>query len=648
MSHLSHQKPETAAWQMTANGRYAITVGNITWEECRPELRINGRACPFGPWHQVESAGPDIACWRAGNEFGDWTLTFQTAVNRRGLPELSIRLAGELITPQADLSLTVLRTAGAAAEHVLTQGASMGGCHSLRVAAAADEEVTGHHVLVLAAADTALRLAFPLRQDHPAQFTVQLRQGRLQELRAGGELRHFGGRTVSLAPLMLCAAPDGFQLLTDYAEAQPDAPPAATLTPPPAGWNSWDYYRWTVTEEEVLENAAFIANDPVLSKHVRRIIVDDGWQYCYGEWEPNHHFPGGMQALATRLAGLGFEPGLWFAPTIVEPQARIAQLDHGLLARGESGEPCLAFSCMARHGFVLDPTQERVQQLLYTLFDRYAAMGYRYFKLDFMAATLNARRFADPAVPRGHIQDLIVAPIHRAVAGRAAILGCNYLFMGGGRQVHEVRVGGDIHATWEGIRRNAVSVAARFWANRRRWMNDPDFALCRGLDTATDPDLNRLRPLLVFIDPATADASPWNIPQVDIRRPQAEILLSIVLAAGGAVNLSDKLTRLNADGLDLARRTVSAETGDTAIPLDLFATELPARWLQRTRRGHRILLINWQDTPAEAVFDLAAHGITAGRLRNFWTDAGVPLRQGRIETILPPRSCLFATTGEAR
>ncbi|MBS1371109.1 MAG: hypothetical protein HPZ91_14250 [Lentisphaeria bacterium] len=108
----------------------------------------------------------------------------------------------------------------------------------------------------------------------------------------------------------------------------------------------------------MLENARFIAADPVLSKHVRRIIVDDGRQYCCGEWEANHLFPSGMKTPAAELRKMNFDAGLWFAPALAEPHSRIAQTGTEMLAAGESGLPCLGFECMRRHAFLLDPTRK--------------------------------------------------------------------------------------------------------------------------------------------------------------------------------------------------------------------------------------------------------------------------------------------------
>ena len=48
--------------------------------------------------------------------------------------------------------------------------------------------------------------------------------------------------------------------------------PEATAPTPPMGWNSWDSYGLTVTEQEFLDNAA------VLAKNLKKF----GWQVCGG------------------------------------------------------------------------------------------------------------------------------------------------------------------------------------------------------------------------------------------------------------------------------------------------------------------------------------------------------------------------------
>ncbi|MDD2478906.1 MAG: alpha-galactosidase [Victivallaceae bacterium] len=621
--------------KLSLNGEYQLVAGDFKLKKCRPRLFCDGQEYPLTAW-QMKSWDDDEIFLETENEVGVWFMEFNNCVKEG----ISLRLYGELNTLSKNVRLVVMDLPKLEARHLLGQGISMGLCTSRLLGNCSPQDFEAFYQLMISRQSGSLQLSFPLRQRQPNSFTGITEFGRISKLQASSVVHNFGEKVIAADALTLKYAADGFVLMTDYADVNLEKPKDFSATFP-AGWNSWDDYRWTISEEEVLKNAEFIASDPILSKHIKRIIVDDGWQYCYGEWEPNHYFPNGMEYLAKELTKMGFEPGLWFAPTIVEPHARIAQLDYDILARGESGNPCLGYECMGRKGFLLDPTQGKVQQHLGSLFSRYADMGYKYFKLDFMGQTLNARKFANVSTPRSEIPRLIVKSIYEAVHDRAIILGCNYQFRGGTDFVDAVRAGGDIHARWDCIQRNSMSVGARFWSNKRLWVNDPDFALCRALDTSKDPFLNRLQPVWVSVSPDNPDPQAGVFSQVDIRKAQTEILLSIVLASGGTVNFSDKMYLLNAEGLDLARRTAAAEVGETAIPLDLFESELPCRWLQKVGNKYRLLLINWQDSSCEEVFDLRRQGIDAKQAVNFWNDQNVKIINGEIIATLEARSCLF-------
>ena len=412
------------------------------------------------------------------------------------------------------------------------------------------------------------------------------------------------------------------------------------------GWNSWDYYRWTITEDEVLKNAEFIASDPVLSKHVKRIIIDDGWQYCYGEWEPNPFFKSGMDTLARNLRKMGFVPGLWICPGIAEPHSLIAQWQTDWLAMSEGGDPCLSFACMMRYGFILDPTVPAVKKWLFDLFTRYADMGYGYFKTDFLMPVTKAPRYHRD-IPRGQVIRELMTPITDAIRDKADLLGCGYDYNGGCDIVRMVRAGSDIHSTWNNAKNNAVSVAARFWASNRVWVTDPDFCVCRGPETANDPDLGRLRCLYVGVKPEETRREawpgvPWSFGFDTILAGEAECLLSIALMNGGAINLSDKLYVLNDCGLDLVRRTVSAARGSAPTPVDLFESDRASKWFQTIPGGCRVLLVNWEDNEAELSLDLAPFGVNASSARNFWTDETIAVNGNVLRATLRPHSCLMA------
>ncbi|MCQ2397531.1 MAG: alpha-galactosidase, partial [Lentisphaeria bacterium] len=483
-------------------------------------------------------------------------------------------------------------------------------------------------------------------------FTAPLRSTAFPEFRGKAEknlsefaiacvLHNVSITEIDTGDICVFAANDPQGALEEWADEN------ATRRNPPIckeyGWNSWDYYRWTITEEEVLENARFIASDPVLSKKIKRIIVDDGWQYCYGVWEPNPLFPHGMKYLAEQITALGFEPGLWFAPTVIEPQCPIAQLDGDMLALSEGGQPTLAFRCMERRGFLLDPTVPKARDFIRKTFEKYVEMGFKYFKLDFMGTTLNARRFHDESVPRSEIQRLIVKAVAEGVRGRAKILGCNYIFGAGNEFVDDVRVSSDIHSRWDSVVDNAVATAVNAHTNGRLWRNDPDFSVIRGRDTSDDPDLYRLKCYAVYTLPEDEYKPIYDFALSDLSLEQAEVSLSMVVMAAGAINLSDKLTRLNAKGVDLLRRLVSAPVGETGVALDQFESERPSLWLQKVDgRFARALLINWTDKEKTLEIDLARHGIDATEAKDFWRDVPIAISDGVLKATLPPTSCRLA------
>jgi hypothetical protein len=488
------------------------------------------------------------------------------------------------------------------------------------------------------------------------QFTHPLLQKQLSDIR--GEIN---GRQISVLtvtthanpcdkkktaaePVSIFVSANGHEMMTAYGESE--RTPGKTVVHQAAGWNSWDYYRWTISEEEVLKNAAFIKNDPVLSKHIKRITIDDGWQYCYGEWDANPLFPHGMEYLAQKLTDMGFEPGIWIAPTAFEPHSRMAQVKSVMMATGVSGKPCLAFECMRRYGFILDPTREDSRKWIYDLFSRYVDMGYKFFKLDFLGQTLKAKNFFDQSIPRGEIIAKIVEPIRAATKGKAVILGCNYNFEAGAQLVDSVRVSGDVHSDWNCIKENAPSIAARFWSQGRLWDNDPDFALCRGPQTSDDPAINDLKPCLVFVTPDKAKKETTGTDNAfsSATLEEAKTLLGLVIISGGCVNLSDNLPALNKTGLDLLRRTVSTERGEAGIPLDLFQSDHPSTWIQKTSSGHRILLTNWSDEEKSMSFDLKAHGIESSSVIDFWTDEPTETKNGGIVKKLKPHFSYLGTT----
>lgn len=622
------------------SSQFSLAVGGMTLRACGSQVVLDGGTPEDIVWEKCDKKAGGLTL-RGQSDSGSWTLRMASEENKAGVEGLRLDLTGTTARKTSVAALVPLVVKRIPAEHILLHGRSAGGCRSVVLPLEKPESVKSHSFVTITRQGRTLQLTQPLLQDNPSSFQLKLSRTAISELAVNTPFHVPQSGKFAAEPVSVFVDGNGHGLIEAWADAQVsrEAKPSAD---PVVGWNSWDYYRWTVTEEAVLSNAEFIASDPVLSRHVKRLVIDDGWQYCYGEWDANPLFPHGMPWMAKRLKKMGFEPGLWMAPAIVEPQARIAQWDGDMLARGRSGLPCMVYNCMERQGFVLDPTVEKTRKWVYDLVTRYADMGFTYLKLDFLRWVLDAPCFADPSVPRGQLVRKLLEPAREAMRGRGTLMGCGYAFHAGTDVVDAVRTSGDIHAHWSSIRGNVSSIATRWWAQGRWWVNDPDFALARGPETSNDPDLQRLKACYVFVKPEAKVAVPyWDFVLASMSLEEARTLLSLVIISGGAVNLSDDLTKLNEAGLDLVRRTVAAPRGQAGVPLDLFSTTHAARWVQQTATGHRVLLVNWADEAGEFSFDLRSSGISNERGRNFWTDATVNARNGVISAELPAHGCLL-------
>ncbi len=525
------------------------------------------------------------------------------------------------------------------AEHILPQSCFKGGkARDLRKVGA-PETLEGETLISITSDKVTLQLSTPYQSGFPAKFTCTAEKLLLKDISITTLVEYYGSTAYEFPVLSIRENSNGFLMLEEYARENSD--PRRVFKDPVCGWNSWDYYTWTVTEDDVLENARFIANDPVLSKHVKRIIIDDGWQHCYGEWEANCHFPSGMEHLAKELRKMNFVPGLWLAPGIIEPHARIAQKHYNMLARSRGGQPCLAYQCLSRTGFVLDPTVPESQKFVEDLFRRYTDYGYGYFKIDFIRPMLNAFKRLDPLCRRDDIARLLIDSVRRGTGDKAELLGCGYVFSSGADKLDAVRIGSDVHATWHNTKINAAAVAARYWQNRKLWINDPDFAVCRAEHTSNDPDLNLLQLFYIFVKPDDPYSTEKIHDLATFKEGEPEVLLSIAIISGGVINLSDKMTLLNEKGVELCRKTVSAEPGEAGVALDLFSSELPSEFVQKFRSGVRLLAVNWNDCGNQVFsFDLEKCGISKDmKAADFWEGKSLIHDGKRLQFELAPHTC---------
>ena len=616
-------------------GEFSFETEDFSFRGIKPLISSGGKNYFPGNWKRVDSPGVK-ECFEGSTPLGKLFFSIEPAPEK-----IVFSLHVKLRKPRNDFQLLYMENgiSSTPAEHLFTMGMRSGERTLLATAGKEKKEFRNMN-FCLTVNGKEIFFSYPMGADFLPVSYGSFCNGKIR-ISSGVHIRH-SSLTELAAPPLTVHFGEGFRLLARYGEeniTEKKSFPEKI----PCGWNSWDYYRWTITEEEVLENARFIASDPVLSRHVKKIIIDDGWQYAYGEWEPNSLFPSGMGTLARKLRDMGFTPGLWIAPFLVEPHARIAQKGYDMLARTEKGLPGMFFNCMERRGFLLDPTLQKTREFWHALFEKYARMGYGYFKLDFLSPIYDVPRLADETVSRGKLLELLFATVKDAIGGEKEIMACGYLRGCGNRFIHAARIGEDIHATWEAVKANTPSLAALYWANRKLWVNDPDFALARTVETEKDKEINLLRPCLCYINNHNDNEGCFHWKLVENHLPQTEVLLSLVIASGGAVNLSDCMMKLDERELALARKCVSAAPGGAAVPLDLFCCDpLPEKWLQKGKNFSRLLLINWSNAEKEFTVDLEALGLAGGKIKDFWKEREIPLKNGILTNILPPCSCLFA------
>ncbi len=105
-----------------------------------------------------------------------------------------------------------------------------------------------------------------------------------------------------------------------------DRPPLPSLHPirassaiasrPPMGWNSWNYFRSTISDGIIREVADAIATNGMKQAGYAYIVIDDGWQGkrdAQGRLQPNQKFPD-MRALADYVHTKGLKLGIYSSP----------------------------------------------------------------------------------------------------------------------------------------------------------------------------------------------------------------------------------------------------------------------------------------------------------------------------------------------
>lgn len=363
---------------------------------------------------------------------------------------------------------------------------------------------------------------------------------------AGDTLRIAAGETADVAAwhVRFTAADQLTEALAAYGRMVPSRRRTVDV-PAAAGWNSWYEFWNTVDAEAVRDNAARVRDllAPALPSETGplHIVIDDGWQRAWGDWEANDKFPDGMAALAAELTGDGFVPGIWLAPLLVQEGAPVAVehpdwlLPDTVVQHDEHGQMR-----------VLDVSHPEAAAHLQSVIERIVGWGYHFLKIDFLFAGTYVSPRATPMTAM-QSYDRALALIREAAGEDTVLLAVGCPGLPSLAYVDSWRLGGDI----------ASGVAGPIWVavvNQLRSLSGR-WPMCVATLCDADPVLLRKLPR------NEVEAGSW-----------------VVALAGGALFLSDDLRNLPAEretwGLD-ALRSGFALGGVPSHPSDPFGEELP-------------------------------------------------------------------------
>ena len=465
----------------------------------------------------------------------------------------------------------------------------------------------------------AMAVGFLDGRDFFGAVVVEAPRGRFHRLAAvldGDGFTLNAGQRLALPPLWLAAGTDGEALLAAWAAAAGETMEARIGERSPVGWCSWYYYFTRVRESDIVDNL------DALTKLRGRlpcdyVQVDDGYQRAIGDWlEPNAKFPHGLRWLAERIRAAGFDAGIWLAPFLVRPEARLFHERPDWLLRTPSGRPRRA--CWnptwsrGRPTYALDTTHPEVLEWLAEL-ARTAVQqwGFRVLKLDFLyAASLPGARF-DRSATRAQALRRGLQALRDGAGDDAFLLGCGCPLGPAVGLVDGMRIGPDVAPFWTNwisrgpLRgRHGVSTLhairntlTRAFMHRRLWLNDPDCLMVRGGETALTLD--------------------------EVRSLAAAIGLT-----DGMLVISDRMDQLPEERLALLQQAYEL-LGGSARVVDLFAHDPPELVRCEYDDGEVIGVFNFGSRPAERTVEID-RPVGGDSVRELWSGAELPLRDGRV------------------
>lgn len=440
------------------------------------------------------------------------------------------------------------------------------------------------------------------------------------------------GDSLSSERLMFAIGSNYHEQLENYGLAIRVLHKALVTTPTPIGWWSWTAYYYGVTQDTVLTNAAWLAQN-LEALGYQYFQVDEGYQYARGEYATSDGkaFPRGVEFVGDKVRKLGLTFGVWVAPFEVSERSWVYEHHQDWLVHNREGKP-IHIGKIGNFDelYVLDTTNPAAQDYLrYTYRTLVNERGVRFIKMDFMDVAAVEGVFHRPNTTALEALRIGLEIIRDAVGDDVVLDKDGSPMLTPVGIVNAGRTSQDTGHTFESTRDAASGVAARYYMNRNFFITDPDaFTVSK----QTVPDRG------------------WHGNKLPLTMDEAESSIALSAVSGGMFEIGDDLPTLSAsperlvlvrnpDLLDMAR------LGRASVPLDLMTylpeDRQPSIFLLKEDARQKVLtLFNWTEKSRSHIVTLSDLGLGGGSytVTDILRGGAVPIQNGAIEIAQPPHS----------
>ena len=443
------------------------------------------------------------------------------------------------------------------------------------------------------------------------------------------------GTSISSERLMFAIGSDYHSQLENFGRAIRILHKALVTTPSPMGWWSWTAYYYGITQNTVLTNAGWLAQN-LKPFGYQYCFVDEGYQYARGEYATpdGKSFPKGMGYVTHQAKNQGLTFGLWVAPFEMSELSYVYQHHKDWLVHNLAGEPIhlgKAGGSNTDELYALDPTNPGAQEYLRATYRTLTKdWDVRLIKMDFMDSSAVEGVYYRPNTTALEALRIGLETI-RATVGDDVILDKDGSFMltpvG---LVNTGRIGQDTGHTFGSTHDAAAGIAARYYMNRNFYVSDPD---------------------AFTVSKQVMGDRIWHGNKLPLTLEEAEDSIALAAVTGGMFEIGDDLPTLgaspdrvalvkNPDLLDMVRMSRAS------LPIDLLTyrpeDKMPSIFLlKETARQQILTVFNWTEEPRSHTLGLGDLGLKASSsytAADVLRGGAVQIENGALTFTLPPHS----------